>query len=60
MSAGLSVLNRLNEDVYEKLENISSRIHDGISYNIKETGVNANIARVGSMMTLFFSKKRLY
>ena len=23
MSAGLSVLNRLNEDVYEKLENIS-------------------------------------
>jgi glutamate-1-semialdehyde 2,1-aminomutase len=57
MSAGLSVLNRLNEDVYEKLENISSRIHDGISYNIKETGVNANIARVGSMMTLFFSKK---
>jgi glutamate-1-semialdehyde 2,1-aminomutase len=57
MSAGLSVLNRLNDDLYKKLENISSRIHDGISSNIKETGINANIARVGSMMTLFFSKK---
>ena len=57
MAAGLSVLNRLNDDIYKKLENISSRIHHGISSNIKETGVNANIARVGSMMTLFFSKK---
>ena len=40
MSAGLSVLNRLNDDIYKKLENISSRIHDGISSNIKEKDIH--------------------
>ena len=55
MAAGLSVLERLNDDVYSKLENISSKIHEGFQLNISKTGVMANIARVGSMMTLFFS-----
>ena len=55
MVAGLSVLERLNDDVYSKLEGISSKIHEGFQLNISKTGVMANIARVGSMMTLFFS-----
>jgi glutamate-1-semialdehyde 2,1-aminomutase len=55
MAAGLSVLERLNDDVYSKLEDISSKIHEGFQINIEKTGVNANVARVGSMMTLFFS-----
>ena len=55
MAAGLSVLERLNDDVYSKLEDISSKIHEGLQINIEKTGINANVARVGSMMTLFFS-----
>ena len=55
MAAGLSVLERLNDNIYKKLEDISSKIHEGFQFNINKTGVKANIARVGSMMTLFFS-----
>ena len=58
MAAGLSVLNRLDDQVYKDLEIISSKIENGINKNIDNTGVSANIARVGSMMTLFFSKKQ--
>ena len=57
MAAGLSVLERLDSEVYIELEKISSQIEIGIKNNILETGVDANIARVGSMMTLFFSGK---
>ena len=37
MSAGLSVLNRLNKKLYEKLENITKEIEKGFLKNIKET-----------------------
>ena len=57
MSAGLSVLNLLENKVYEKLEYISKKIEDGWNENIIETKTKAHIARVGSMMTLFFSDK---
>ena len=57
MSAGLTVLNLLENKVYEKLENISKKIEDGWNKNIIETKTKAHIARVGSMMTLFFSNK---
>ena len=56
MSAGLSVLNRLNDKLYEKLESISKKIHEGFLQNIHETGTNAIINRAGSMMTLFFTE----
>ena len=55
MSAGLTVLNHLNTDLYKKLENISSRIHDGLTKNIVETNTNAVINRNGSMLTMFFT-----
>ena len=57
MSAGLSVLNMLENKVYDKLEDISKKIEDGWNQNIIETKTNAHIARVGSMMTLFFTDK---
>ena len=57
MSAGLTVLNLLENKVYEKLEYISKKIEDGWNKNIIETKTKAHIARVGSMMTLFFSDK---
>tara|TARA_B100000925_G_C21696320_1_gene340404 strand:- start:70 stop:588 length:519 start_codon:yes stop_codon:yes gene_type:complete len=57
MSAGLTLLNMLNREVYIKLENISKKIEDGWKKNIIDTKTNAHISRVGSMMTLFFTKK---
>ena len=57
MSAGLTVLNLLENKVYEKLEYISKKIEDGWNENIIKTKTKAHIARVGSMMTLFFSDK---
>jgi glutamate-1-semialdehyde 2,1-aminomutase len=57
MSARLTVLNLLENKVYEKLEYISKKIEDGWNKNIIETKTKAHIARVGSMMTLFFSDK---
>ena len=57
MTAGLSVLEQLNDNLYIRLERISSKIENGINDNIKKLGFNANIARVGSMMTLFFTEK---
>lgn len=55
MNAGLSVLNRLNQNIFDQLENISSKIHNGFLNNIKDTNSKAVINRVGSMMTLFFT-----
>ena len=47
----------LEKDVYIKLEEISKTIEKGWNQNILETNTKAHIARVGSMMTLFFSDK---
>lgn len=55
MSAGLTVLNKLDYNFYEKLESISSKIHQGLLSNIKETNTNAIVNRNGSMLTLFFT-----
>ena len=58
MSAGLSVLNKLDNNVYDKLERISKKIHDGLLNNIIETNTDAIINRNGSMLTMFFTKKK--
>ncbi len=57
MRAGLATLNTLksNPDIYLKLEENSKRIEEGFLRNIKESGINAAINRVSSMMTLFFT-----
>ena len=58
MSAGLTTLKMLNKKVYIKLEDISKKIEVGWKKNIKETKTDACIARVGSMLTLFFTSKK--
>ena len=57
MQAGLSVLKKLNNKIFGRLDTISSEISDGITTNIKEIGINALVTRLGSMMTLFFTDK---
>ena len=58
MNAGLTTLKMLNKEVYNKLEDISYKIEVGWKKNIKETGTDACISRVGSMLTLFFTSKK--
>ena len=58
MQAGLSVLNRLNDKLFYRLDSISSEICSGIQKNITEIGINSIVSRIGSMMTLFLLIKK--
>ena len=58
MQAGLSVLNRLNDKLFYRLDSISREICSGIQKNIIEIGINSIVTRIGSMMTLFFTDKK--
>ena len=57
MRAGLATLNLLNNQAFEKLEKISSKIEKGFLNSIKKLGIDATVCRVGSMMTIFFTKQ---
>ena len=69
MSAAISYLESIGLDkirsyestltkyLFEKLENISEKISNGILKNIEETNTKAIVNRIGSMMTLFFTDK---
>ncbi|HXA02418.1 MAG TPA: glutamate-1-semialdehyde 2,1-aminomutase [Cytophagaceae bacterium] len=59
MSAGLAMLHYLNDhkEVYEKLENISARIVNGMSDANKNAGYNFTVNRIGSMFTMFFTNE---
>ena len=53
-----NIIDQEKKEVYNKLEDISKKIEIGWKKNIKETGTDACIARVGSMLTLFFTSKK--
>ena len=59
MAAGYTMLKTLNETegLYESLAAKAARLEEGITNNLKTTGINGVINRVGSMMTLFFNDK---
>ena len=59
MQAGLSVLKKLDNKLFQKLDIISNEICVGIQKNIDEIEINAVISRIGSMMTLFFTDKKV-
>jgi glutamate-1-semialdehyde 2,1-aminomutase len=55
-AAGCAMLRLLRDDSpYERLEKLSARLERGISDAAKRAGVPYQLARVGSMMTLFFA-----
>jgi glutamate-1-semialdehyde 2,1-aminomutase len=54
MVAGLATLERLTPEVYERLEATGAALEAGIAAAIAETGREAAVARVGSLLTLFF------
>jgi len=61
MTAGLTTLNYLkdNPKVYLHLEELGERLENGINLLIKKYQVSATVNRVGSMMTLFFTKTKV-
>ena len=58
MSAGIATLDLLAAPgFYESIESRSRRLEEGITRALRESGVAANAARVGSLLTLFFSRE---
>jgi len=56
VSAGLALLDRLDGKIYEKLEALGARMEEGIVFAAKQHDVEACVQRVGSMITIFFTK----
>jgi len=57
MAAGLTALNILNDNpqIYRQLEQKAIKLAEGFRKNIVETGTNALVNQIGSMLTLFFN-----
>jgi glutamate-1-semialdehyde 2,1-aminomutase len=57
-AAGCAMLKLLrDEPPYDSLERLSARLADGLCKAAKKAGVEHQMARVGSMMTLFFASE---
>jgi glutamate-1-semialdehyde 2,1-aminomutase len=54
MAAGLATLARLTPDVYDRLEATGAVLEAGVRAAIAETRREACVARIGSLLTLFF------
>jgi len=56
VSAGIATLEALSEaGVYEKLDSLSAKLAEGLTWAAKKAGVALTLNRVGSMMTAFFT-----
>jgi len=57
MAAGITALTLLNEtpQIYTQLENTGKKLAEGFRKNIAETGINAVVNQIGSLLTLFFT-----
>jgi glutamate-1-semialdehyde 2,1-aminomutase len=54
VSAGLATLDRLDPELYTRLEALGAALEEGLREAAQESGVPACVQRVGSMLTLFF------
>ena len=59
MAAGLATLRRLKPALYERLERHSARLALGLAGGGEESGAALRIQRVGSMLGLFFTGRRV-
>ena len=59
MSAGLAMLRHLNDhpDVYTRLEELGTRLTDGIRASMVKLGLDFTINHLGSMYTLFMTER---
>ncbi|NOY38650.1 MAG: glutamate-1-semialdehyde 2,1-aminomutase [Chlorobi bacterium] len=60
MAAGYAMLQYLynHPDIYEKLDEKGRKLEEGFKENLKNTGIDGVVNRIGSMMTLFFTKSK--
>ena len=56
MAAGIETVRRL-PDVYDGLERHAARLESGLTEAARQAGVPAVVNRVGSMLTLFFTRR---
>ena len=56
-SAGVATLDLLTPEAYRRLESTSAELEAGLRAAIAETGVEATVQRVGSLLTLFFGRR---
>ncbi len=56
VTAGLATLERLDDALYTKLEALGARLEAGLTAAAKAAGVDAFVARLGSMITLYFQR----
>jgi glutamate-1-semialdehyde 2,1-aminomutase len=54
VTAGMVTLSKLDDALYNKLEDLGARLEAGLVRAIEQTRVKACVQRVGSMLTLFF------
>jgi glutamate-1-semialdehyde 2,1-aminomutase len=61
MTAGIVTLKYLkdNPNIYVELERKGEKLQKGIEEAIKDFNIEATVNRVGSMMTVFFSKEKI-
>jgi glutamate-1-semialdehyde 2,1-aminomutase len=56
VNAGLSTLAELDNNSYQRLEELGSRLQTGLERTLRETDTPGVVQRVGSMLTLFFHR----
>ena len=60
MAAGKATLERLDAAGYARMEALSARLAEGLAGAAKKAGVAAQVNRVGSMLTVFFSGEPVF
>jgi glutamate-1-semialdehyde 2,1-aminomutase len=56
VSAALATLEQLDDALYARLEALGARLEEGLSRALETRGVKGCVQRVGSMITLFFTR----
>jgi glutamate-1-semialdehyde 2,1-aminomutase len=57
-AAGIATLKELRDNPpYERLEQLSKRLADGLCFAAEKAGIDHQLNRVGSMLTLFFTNQ---
>jgi glutamate-1-semialdehyde 2,1-aminomutase len=56
VSAALATIEHLDAALYAKLEGLGARLEKGLAASAAKHGVDACVQRVGSMLTMFFTK----
>jgi len=59
MAAGLATLRLLDAEAYARLEGIGERLERGLGDAIRSTGATARVQRTASLLTLFFTARRV-